>query len=143
MLFNRDERLRFMVKEFAHSNPELLIIVADPKTDRIFTTYKDKFVNGTIKQTDGKKSHIIREVLKLSRFNTNVDSFLVAVMETLNVPLWKPGTSQFFHFLDGAVYNIGRSLQKKKGPALSKPELAGAVKSPLQADAGGRVGGKI
>lgn len=102
----------YSVKEFAHANKDLLIIVCDPKTDRIFATYKDKFVNGTIKSPLGKKSKVVKDVLKYSRFNENVDQYLTAIMETLHLPMWK--ANHFFKFIDGALYNIAKSLRKKR-----------------------------
>ncbi|OLS15999.1 MAG: hypothetical protein RBG13Loki_0377 [Promethearchaeota archaeon CR_4] len=114
MIFNREERLMFTIKEFAHANKDLLIIVADPKSDRMFVTYKDKFVNGTIKSPLGKKSSVVKDVLKYSRFNESIDQFITSLVETLHLPTWKGGANQFFQFIDGSMYNIAKSLRKHK-----------------------------
>lgn len=114
MVFNRNEHLLFTVKEFSHQNKNLLIIVCDPETDRMFVTYKDRFVNGRIKSPLGKKSHIVKDVLKYSRFNVTIDQFITSLVETLHLPVWKGGANQFFQFIDGAVYNIARHLRKKQ-----------------------------
>lgn len=133
-IFSRDERLRLTVKEFAHANQELLIIVCDPKSDRIFATYKDKYVNGKIKSPSGRKTHVVRETLKLSRFYVSIDQYLTAIMETLGVPIWKSGPNQLFLFLDGAIFNIARSLSgrgKRDAKASAKAPGPGDVPSPF------------
>ncbi len=132
IFFSRDAQLRFTVKEFAHSNPNLLIIVCDPKTDQMFVTHKDKFVTGRIKSPTGKKQHVVREVLKYSRFNVTTDMYITALMETLHLPIWR--ANQFYQFIDGAIFNIAKSL--RKSPA-GKGE--GMMPSPIQADEIGRI----
>lgn len=108
------------IKEFGHANKNLLIIVCDPASDRIFVTYKDRFVNGKIKSVEGKSSKVVKNVLKYSRFNENIDGYLTSIMETLALPIWR--ANQFFQFLDGALYNIAKSLRKKRsGNAVPSP----------------------
>lgn len=116
MIFNRDERLLYTVKEFAHANKNLLIIVADPVTDRVFATYMDNFVNAKIKSTTGKTTHVVRDVVKFSRFKESIDPFISSLAESLNLPVWKGGANQFFQFLDGAIFNIAKSLRDKRNP---------------------------
>lgn len=137
MIFNREERLLFTIKEFAHANKDLLIMVADPKTDRMFATYKDRFVNGRIKSPLGKKTHIVRDVLKYSRFHVTVDQFIASIVETLDLPIWKGGSNQFYQFLDGAVFNIAKKLRKNQPQDSGSPPV-GAVKSPFVSTPEGR-----
>ncbi len=132
ILFNRDAQLRYTVKEFAHENKNLLIIVCDPKTDMMFVTHRDKFVSGRIKSPTGRKSHVVREVLKYSRFNVTTDMYITALMETLHLPIWR--ANQFYQFIDGAVFNIAKSLRKQ--PAAKGEEL---MPSPIQATEIGRI----
>lgn len=114
MIFNRDERLMFTVPEFTRANKDLLIIVADPKNDRMFVSYKDKFVNAKIKSPTGKNTHVVRDVLKYSRFNESIDQYMTALVEALQLPIWKGKSNQFYQFIDGAVYNIAKALRKTK-----------------------------
>ena len=130
-IFNRDEHLRYSVPKFANRNKNLLIIVADPKTDRIFVTYRGAMANGRIKSTTGKNLHVVKEVLKESRFSAHADNFIVSIMETLNVSLLKG--NQFYQFLDGAIYGIGKHLAKLKKARRAAPgPMPGAVPSPFQ-----------
>lgn len=122
-LFKRDERNLYTVKEFGHANKDFLIIVCDPKTDRIFVSYRDRFVNGKIKSTDGHKAQVVKNIVKFSRFDTKIDDFLTSIAETLGLSMFKG--NQFFQFLDGALYRIASSLRKKRGPVAQTP-----VKSP-------------
>lgn len=132
MVFNRDERLLFTVKEFAHANKDLLIIVSDPKSDRMFVTYKDKFVNGRIKSATGKKTHVVREVLKHSRFKESIDQYLASLVETLHLPVWKSGANQFYQFIDGAIFNIAKSMKKRQeSPPDPLLKQKGAIPSPF------------
>lgn len=113
MIFNRDERLMFTIPEFTRANRDLLIIVADPKSDRMFVSYKDHFVNAKIKSPLGKKTNVVKDVLKYSRFQNSIDQYITALMETLQLPIWKGKANQFYQFIDGAVYAIAKNLQKK------------------------------
>ena len=112
LLFNRDLRNLYTIKEFGHANRDFLIIVCDPKTDRIFATYRDRFVNGKIKSATGKKTHVIKGVLKYSRFNHSIDDYIASVAETLNLNLFKG--NQLYQMLDGFLFNIAKSLRKKR-----------------------------
>lgn len=87
-----------------------MVIICDPKTDRVFVSYKDKHVNGRIKSATGKNTKIVKEVLSHSRFHHNIDDFITAIAETLNVSL-KNG-NQLYQFIDGALFNIAKSLRK-------------------------------
>jgi hypothetical protein len=119
LLFRRDLRNLYTIKEFAHANKDFLIIVCDPKTDRIFVTYKDRFVNGKIKSATGKNPKVVKTVLRYSRFHHSISDFITAIAETLNLPLTKG--NQFYQFLDGAVYNIAKGLRKKRSDRPAKP----------------------
>jgi len=122
LVFNKDEQLMISVKEFVHANKNLLIIIADKKTDRIFVAYNDKIVNGTIKSLEGKNSHVVRDVLRFSRFNQNIGQFVAALVETLHIPLTEKNINEFFKFIDGALYNIARATRKvKKFNGVDKP----------------------
>lgn len=119
MIFNRDERQLYTVKEFAHANKDLLIIVADPKTDRVFATYKDRFVNGRLKSADGKKTRVVKDVLKYSHFHRSIDQYIASLVETLHLPVLKG--NQFFQFIDGAIFNIAKALRKNKPAPIKSP----------------------
>lgn len=136
IFFNREERLAYTLTEFAHQNPDLLIIVADPKTDKLFIGYKDKHVLNKINSAEGKKLRVVRNILKRSTFAGSIDFFQVALMETLQVPIMQKHFNLFLQWVDGAVYNIGKALgtnkkhaQAVKAQPLAKPAVG--VPSPL------------
>lgn len=116
MIFNRDERLMFTLPEFTNANKDLLIIVCDPANDRMFISYKNRSVNSKIKSPTGKNLHVIKDVLKYSRFDKTVNQFLTAIMEALQLPTWKGSVNHFYQFIDAAVFNIAKSLRKTKSP---------------------------
>lgn len=118
--------MRETVPGFAALHKDLLVIVCDPKSDNIFVGYNNFVVSAKMKSADGKKTHVVREVLKHSQFDKSIDSFLVGIMEVMRLPL-KAG-SVFYNFLDGALFNISKALRKKD--LEPKP---GAVLSPFVA----------
>jgi hypothetical protein len=128
LLFSRDPRNLYTIKQFAHAHKDFLIIVCDPKSDRIFATYRDRFVNGKIKSTDGKKTKVVKGVLKYSRFDHHIDSFIASIAETLNLNLLKG--NQLYQLLDGFLYNIAKSLRKKRAQR-EQPAMKGSIPSPF------------
>lgn len=120
----RDEQLSREIPEFMHKHKDLLLIVCDPKTDTIFASYKDSMISGKIKSPTGKNLEVVRNVLRASRFEDTQDLFFTSLIEVLQLPVRKG--NQFLMFLDAALFNIAKSLRKRKsGP------IKGAVKSPF------------
>ena len=113
-LFRPNDSLMFTVPEFMHANKNLLIIVCDPKSDRIFVGHRDRLVNGKIKSNTGKQTKVVRDVLRYSRFDKTIGDFIATLAETLNLPLLKG--NQFYQFLDGAIYNIAKAVRRKRQP---------------------------
>lgn len=112
LLFNREAYMLTRMPAFLHAHKDYLIIICDPKTDRIVVSYRDRLVNGKIKSNQGKKTKVVRDVLRYSRFHKNIDGYLSSMAETLNLPVFK--ANQFYQFLDGAIYNIAKSVRKKR-----------------------------
>lgn len=121
---NHRTKLGFALRDFAHANKDLLIIVCDPKSDNMMVAYKDKIVTGVIKSVQGKKQHVVKNVLYQGGFEKHIDGFLGSLVEILKVNLKAGG--HFFKFIDGALFNLSKALHKDKKP------MAGAVLSPIQ-----------
>ena len=138
-LFNKkvaDEKLRLEIGEFAHANKNLLIIIADPKDDTIYVTYKDKFVSGRIKTSEGGRVHLVSDVLNASVFHKEIDRFLMSIMETLQIRRMTAGLNNFLQFIDGALFNLSMRHRGKSPTAAPKSEVEkGAIKSPFFATA--------
>lgn len=135
LAFDRDAANLFTLPGFASANKKLLIIVADPETDRVFVTYRDKFVNGKIKTATGKEMKIVKDVLSHSRFPSAIDDFIAALVNTLNVPLTGK-TNQFYRMIDAAIFNIAKSLRDDRHPEKkveARPQVPqpGAIPSPF------------
>lgn len=129
-IFRRDQKKqRYEVGEFAHANSNLLVIVMDPKDDSIFCAYNNRVAGGRIKMPDGKQSHVVRDLLKQSRFASNIDGTLMSIMDTLQLRRLSWSVNNVLQFIDGALWNISRRhVHKIKEARL--PE--GTEKSPLQ-----------
>lgn len=110
---------------FGHVNKDMLIIICDPKTDRMYAMYQDHFVNGKIKGVMGKKTHVIKDVLKHSLFKKSVDPFIGSLVETLHLPTFKG--NQFYQMIDGFLFNIAKSLRRKREKQAIKSPFVGKV----------------
>ncbi len=122
-LSKKNKLMPFTVPEFAQKHSDLLVIVCDPKTDMIFVGHNKEMVLGTMKSADGKKLHIVRDILNASQFESNINHFITGLIEALQLPL-KAG-NMFYQFVDGALFNISKKLRKNK---IEK----GAVESPYK-----------
>lgn len=116
--FDRDYYNSISISEFAHAHPDLLIIIGNPKTDQLFAAHKNKFVNAMIKDPKGKRTHVVQEVLSHSLFKKSIDGFIISLVEALHLPL-KNG-NQFFNFIDGAIFNIAKSLRDERARKIEK-----------------------
>jgi len=130
VLFDREERIAYTLSEFAHQNKDMLIIVADPKTDKLFVGYKDKHVLTKINSAEGRDLRVVRNVLKRSTFQSNIDYLQVALIEVLKVPLKNKYYNQFMQWLDGALYNIGVALARDK----KHPERLSSTPAPTKGE---------
>jgi len=114
--YDRKEFLRRQLGDFAHENRELLIIVADSKTDYIFCAYKDRMTLGQIKSMDGSKMKIIKTLLSESslnekKFNTFIAYFTASLIDVLKVGVDKG--NHFYQFIDGSIHNIIKVIYSK------------------------------
>lgn len=122
------------IGEFAEANRNLLVIVADPKDDTLFVAYNGKFAGGRLKDKSGAKAGAIKEMLSSSTyFQSTMDSLMISLVDLLQLPKLTKGANTFFHFIDGAIFNIAESHRT------AQAEKSGHVKSPLQEPDVGRV----
>ena len=111
-LFDSKGRRSRRISEFCHYNKDLLVIVADPKTDNLFMSYRDKIVANQIKNAEGFKTHVVKGVLSHSLFKKEVDNFLTSIMDSLQLSL--EDGNQFYQWIDGALYNIAKVLRLER-----------------------------
>lgn len=121
MLFQKDKKEESIaVGEFAHQHKNLIVIVADPEDDTIFVAFNDRFASGKIKTTDGKNARVVRDLMRTSDlFSSNIDRFLMSLVEVLRVRHMNAGVNNVLQYLDGALYNISQRhrMAVKGGPA--------------------------
>lgn len=143
MLFgDEDTRNLFTVPKFAAAHKHMLVIIADPNTDRIFVSHRGKFVNGRIRSIRGKATHVVRDMMKQSPFKQYlIDQFIGSLVETLRIPLTNKAGNQFYSYLDGAIFGIAKALRadkkNKKGKQAAGPPAARGVLAPFQPAEGG------
>lgn len=125
-LFQRIYRLPYLLYAYWRSRPnprqdrefgdfilkhkKLLIIIADPKTDRLIMSYGGKTVVNQIRTADGRRTNIVKKVLKNGTFKGKVDQFLTSIIESLQVKV--EDGNLFYQWIDGAIYNIAKALGK-------------------------------
>ena len=110
---SRRERLALMLPEFAHKHKDLLIIVADPKTDEIYVHYKDHLVRGQIgDKVGGKNQKIVANMLKFGRFPTVAEKFLLELQASLRG--YHKQAKFFFAGLFDSLYAVARANTYKK-----------------------------
>lgn len=118
---------------FAHEHKDLVLISLDPKTDEIIVSFKDKYVRTHIKNATGKlKSGVVRSLMYESQFKDSMDGVIVALVDILKVHMRLPAFSQVGNVLDGALYNISKSLRKPAKPVAQ----TGLTPSPYAESAG-------
>lgn len=128
---NNSER-NLLVGEFAHAQPDMIIIVADPKDDTIFVAYNNKFVSGRIRSAEGNKIHIVNDVLKQSTFNGGIDKFIMALVDIMKIKKLTSGVNNFLQFIDGSLYNLSQRHRSNVIAKMDTPK-PGAIKSPYVA----------
>lgn len=105
---NRVDYLRGMLGAFAHENKDLVIIVADPESDYMFVSYKDKMVLGKVKSIDGEEMKVVESVVRQSvlksRFDFAVDLFTAGLVDLLKLGV-KEG-NQFYRFISDVLFNF-------------------------------------
>jgi hypothetical protein len=131
----KESSVEMQIADFAHAHKDLLVIVAFPHDDQIFIGHNDKHVFGRIKTVEGSKAHIVRDLLRASTFDREIDRFVVALMEAMRVRRMTAAVNNFLQFIDGALYNIARKHRQGRIRAVidaAKPTDPGAVPSPFQ-----------
>jgi hypothetical protein len=106
------KRKMLNVQQFAHAHRDFLVIVCDPRDDTMFMSYRDKQVTGKIRSNDGINHRVVKNVLKHSTFDREIDRLLGGIIDVLRCPL-NIG-NHFYSFIDGALFNITKSIKKEK-----------------------------
>lgn len=127
-------RAELTMGEYAAENPDVVVMVLNPKDDSVFVGFKGKVVYGKIKSAEGKKTKVVRSLLWESQFKDSMDGILVSLVDIFKVPLRLPAFNQVAQVLDGALYNISKSLRKRTTEAVAPTK--GAVPSPFMDTAG-------
>ena len=115
------------IQGFAQELRDHLVIVARPKDDMMFMSYRGRQVVGKIRSLDGKNHKVVRNVLKASTFEREVPRFIGGVLDVLKAPMYGIASS-FWHFIDGALYKISgaNELRSNKKPYAESTEGEGA-----------------
>lgn len=123
LLFSRQTRVKMTVGEFAASNPDLLVIVCDPKTDLMQLSYKGKIVADRVVSQEGRKLGVIRKVLNHSLYKKNIDSFIVRLVSQLRYVSKNIAADQFFMWVGSKLEDFAKVLRYEKlGKEVSKVE---------------------
>lgn len=98
---------------FVKKNRDVLVIMADPKTNVVTAFYKGKVVAAKIRQADGSRKSVVRNALKHSVFENNIDQFIMGIAEVLRMKL-NGGASEFLRLIGGMTKAFGDALKRSK-----------------------------
>lgn len=95
------------IKEFAHANRHLLVMVANPLTDEIFVGFND--VNSFVKfpTTGDIKNNVVFGVLRASKFESSIDDLITGLMKVLEDDEGKG--VQLYKVVGGALLSIAEA----------------------------------
>lgn len=100
--------LRGQLGAFAHENKDVLIIVADPETDHMFVSYKDKMILAKLKSLEGSDLHIVKGVLRQSamksKFDEGIERLIGGMVDVLKLSV--PKGNQFYTFIADALFHF-------------------------------------
>lgn len=100
------------IQEFTQRHRNYIVFVCDPKDDSIFVAYRGKHVAGRMRSNDGLNHHVLKNMMRHSTFDREIDRFIGGLMEVSKIPL-KIG-NVFYSFLDGALFNISKAIKQDK-----------------------------
>ena|ERR1019366_3288928 len=114
VIWKTKEAKQLEVQTFAQAHKDLLIIVLNPKDDKLFMAHGGFQILSQVKSATGKNEHLVKNLLKHSRFESNIDKFITILADSLQLPLRK--ANSFYQWVDGALFNLTRELKKKEMP---------------------------
>lgn len=97
------------IKEFLHQNKDLLIFVADPKTDWMVVAYDDKFATVQF-PFDEMENGIVFNALRRSKFNEAIDPFMSGIEKATGITV--EDNQQLAHIIGGSIRSIGEARLK-------------------------------
>jgi hypothetical protein len=106
------EAKQLEVQKFAQAHKDLLIIVLNPKDDKLFMAHGGLQILSQVKSASGKNEHLVKNLLKHSRFESNIDKFITILADSLQLPLRK--ANSFYQWIDGALFNLTKALKHKR-----------------------------
>lgn len=108
------------IPEFGHKNRDLLIIVADPKTDEVYFMYKDTVIRGQVgeKTKKGKiKTGVVKNILTYGRFKDKQNGIERFIMELAGAMHFGGSKAKYFFsaVYDGLYALAARKRRVEKG----------------------------
>lgn len=105
------------IQDFMHANKDMLIIVANPKTDLIVTGFGDHYATVQFPFVS-MATGIVFNALRKSQFNDAIDPLMVGLEKVTGIKV--EDNQQLAHIIGGSIKNIGEARDKvKRRSALS------------------------
>lgn len=101
----KDPKTNQEIKDFLHSHKDLLIMVADPKTDEIVIAYNDQFAV-TQYPFESMDKGIVFNALRESKFDETIDPLMVGIEKATGITV--ENNQQLSHIIGGSIMNIGK-----------------------------------
>lgn len=97
------------IKEFLHENKDLLIFVADPKTDWMVTAFGDDFATIQFPFETMDKG-LVFNALRKSKFQESIDAFMTGIEQATGITV--EDNQQLAHIIGGSIKAIGENRSK-------------------------------
>lgn len=116
------------LQEFQHENPDLLIMIADPKTDEISISFRKQNAFTKFPFTDMSRG-VVFNALRKSKFSEAIDAFMVAIIESTGIDVTNKDGNELLKLLGGAMRGLGVGEEASRLQVINKKTNAKSKKS--------------
>jgi len=113
----KDPKRNKEIKDFLEKNADLLIFVADPRTDEMITAFGKNFAVIQF-PFEAMDKGIVFNALRKSKFNDVIDPFMTGIEEATGITV--KDNQQLAHIIGGSIKSLGEVKDKKSEPLSAK-----------------------
>jgi hypothetical protein len=116
----KDPKKNKEIKDFLHSQKDLLVFVADPRTDEMIMAFADNFavVQFPFERID---KGIVFNALRQSKFQEAIDPFMAGIEKATGITV--EDNQQLAHIIGGSIKSIGDAIEANKDKYIKESDL--------------------
>ena len=115
------------LQEFQNDHKELLILIADPKTDEISISFNKQFAFVKFPAGDMSKG-VVFNALRQSKFAQAIDAFIRGVIESTGIDVTNKSGNELLSLLGGSIKKLGVGEKVGKLEVINKSNKNGKRK---------------